>query len=249
VRLTADPALFADVDAIVVAVKTYDTVAALLPLRGRIPVQTPIVSLQNGAAAVGQIEAALGERPAIVLAPTTEAATLIEAGVARRTAHGRTRLGWAPKHEFGDVARALATAFTAAGLEASFVRNVDAYVWEKLVISAAINPVTAIARVPNGALLERVDLWLRAQRAASEATAVAVALGVKLPFDDSARAVADVLRATAENRSSMLQDIERGRPTEIDEITGAIVRYAVARGVPIVENVLLLDEVHELVKA
>ncbi|MBD5634166.1 MAG: 2-dehydropantoate 2-reductase, partial [Candidatus Eremiobacteraeota bacterium] len=81
------------------------------------------------------------------------------------------------------------------------------------------------------------------------AAAVAAALGVPLPFDDPVRAVADVVRATARNRASMLQDVERGRRTEIEDITGAVVRYANACGVPCPENVALLDEVRERTKA
>jgi 2-dehydropantoate 2-reductase len=245
VRLGSDPSLFADIDVAIVAVKTYATVEALRPLRGHLPIAATVASLQNGAVAVAQIEQALGPRPAIALAPTTEAATLVEPGIARRTSRGRTRVGWAPKHDFGETAAALAAAFSASGLDASYVASIEPYVWEKLVINAAINPVTALAGVPNGALIERIDLWRRVELAAREATAVAVALGIVLPFQDHVRAVASVIRATAANRSSMLQDLERGRPTEIDEITGAVVRYAVARGIPITENVALLDEMYE----
>ncbi|MBD5633119.1 MAG: NAD(P)-binding domain-containing protein, partial [Candidatus Eremiobacteraeota bacterium] len=172
VRLGSDASLFADVDVTLVAVKAYATIDALRPLYDVLPPLAPIVSLQNGASAVGQIETALGELTAIVLAPTTEAATLLEPGVARRIGRGVTRVGWARARNGGDPAAArIAAAFTAAGLEASFVERIEPYVWGKLVINAAINPVAALAGVASGALLERPELWGRAERAAREAAA------------------------------------------------------------------------------
>jgi 2-dehydropantoate 2-reductase len=252
IRIGSDPVLFKDVDLVVVAVKTYDTTDALASIRGTIGAATPILSLQNGASHVDQIEAALGNRPAIVIAPTTEGATLVEPGIVRRLGKGRTRVGWAAQRDYGDMAPSFAAALATADLDAAFVKKIDAFVWEKIVVNAAINPLTALAGVPNGELLQQGDLWVRAVRAAREATAVAVSLGVVLPFADPARAVETIVRATAENRSSMLQDLERGpapRRTEIDDITGAVVRYGSARGIEIEENARLLDEVHERMEA
>lgn len=233
-----------------VAVKTYATVAALRPLRALLSPATPVVSLQNGASAVGQVEAALGPRPAIALAPTTEAATLVRPGLTRRTAVGRTRMGWAAGRAGDDrVLAELAAFLTAAGLATSVARPIEPDVWAKLVVNAAINPVTALAHVPNGALLERPELLERAERAAREAAAVAEALGIALPFADAAEAVADVARETAANRSSMLADLEHGRPTEIEDITGVIVRRARECDVDVPQNAALLDEVRARTKA
>ncbi|MEJ5223042.1 MAG: ketopantoate reductase C-terminal domain-containing protein, partial [Anaerolineales bacterium] len=98
--------------------------------------------------------------------------------------------------------------------------------WGKLIINAAINPLTALLRVPNGALLERPDARLLMGELARETAAVARALGVTLPFDDPAAAAEAVARKTASNHSSMAQDILRGAPTEIDAICGAVARAA-----------------------
>ena len=239
----------ANVDVAIVAVKTYATVAALAPLRSSLDPSVPIVSFQNGVAAVDQVECALGARRAIALAPTTEAATLVRAGEARRTAHGLTSIGWARGRDAGLSLEPLAAALTTAGLAAGVAAPIEPAVWGKLVVNAAINPVTALAGVANGVLPERPELWERACRAAHEAAAVARALGVRLPFDDPCAAVAAVARATAANRSSMLQDLERGRETEIEEISGAIVACARALGIPVPETASLRDEVRARAKA
>ena len=111
----------------------------------------------------------------------------------------------------------------AAGFEVQVVENAQSLVWGKLVINAAINPLTALLRVPNGELLQLPAARLLMADLAKEAAAVAKAQGVSLPFDDPAEAAENVARRTAANHSSMLQDVLREAPTEINAICGAIV--------------------------
>jgi 2-dehydropantoate 2-reductase len=106
------------------------------------------------------------------------------------------------------------------------VENVESQVWGKLVISSAINPLTALLRVKNGELLERPSARALMGELAHETASVAKTLGVALPFPDSERAVEEVVQRTAENQSSMLQDVLRGAETEIDAINGAVLRLA-----------------------
>ncbi|GAB3689486.1 2-dehydropantoate 2-reductase [Salinarchaeum chitinilyticum] len=104
--------------------------------------------------------------------------------------------------------------------------------WLKLAVNAGINPVTALARVQNGALA-RGDAGDTAERAAIEVARVARASGIDL---DDAEVVAEleaVIEATADNRSSMLQDVEAGRRTEIDAIAGTVIDRADEHGVSV----------------
>ena len=123
--------------------------------------------------------------------------------------------------------------------------DVDALLWGKLAVNAAINPLTALLRVPNGALLE--SPWAREvmRRAAGEVAAVAAARGIRLPFDDAGAQAEQVARQTALNRSSMLQDVLRGAESEIEAINGAVMRAAESAGVDVPANRLL----YALVKA
>ena len=247
--ITDDTRAFYDVEAVLVAVKAQDTIAALQALRDVLPAATPIVTLQNGLDAVVDIERALGKRSALALAPTTEAALLLEPGYVRHTGVGLTTLGWAAARDGGSWLDEFAARLQRSGLAATVVRPIESHVWAKAVVNAAINPLGALAGAPNGALLERPELALRLFAIAREAEAVARAAGIELPFDDAAVYVADVVRATAANRSSMLQDIERGRPTEIEQIDGAIVRAARPLGVAVPETARVLDEVRARTKA
>ncbi|PKO20510.1 MAG: hypothetical protein CVU38_19720 [Chloroflexi bacterium HGW-Chloroflexi-1] len=109
---------------------------------------------------------------------------------------------------------------------------IDGILWGKAVVNAAINPLTALWRVPNGELLASADRRALLAALAKEAAAVAVARGVVLPYPDPVARVEEVCRATAANHSSMLQDVERGRPTEIDSINGVIVAEGRRLGAP-----------------
>jgi 2-dehydropantoate 2-reductase len=118
-------------------------------------------------------------------------------------------------------------------------------VWLKLAANCAINPLSALLRVPNGRLIEDAAARATLAAVAREVGAVAAALGIRLA-DDPAAAAEEVARLTAHNRSSMLQDVERGVATEIDVLNGAVVREAERLGVAVPENRRLLAAVHAL---
>jgi 2-dehydropantoate 2-reductase len=109
-------------------------------------------------------------------------------------------------------------------------------VWGKLVLNAAINPLTALLRVKNGGLLENSSSCVLMGELAGEAALVAKACGIELPFQDPVSEVDAVARNSADNISSMLQDIRRGAQTEVDAINGMIVRLGEEKGVPVPVN-------------
>jgi 2-dehydropantoate 2-reductase len=128
--------------------------------------------------------------------------------------------------------------FRGAGLECQPREDIEAVLWEKLVINAGINPLTALLRVPNGALLKLPEAWEVAVAAAVEAQAVAQAAGLTLSGDPAAR-LRQVCANTAANRSSMLQDILAGRPTEIEAMNAQVAARGRALGLPTPANDLL----------
>ena len=241
----------ASIDALVIAVKTYATLAALEPLRAYLAPSAAIVSIQNGIDAPDQIRSALGRTDRVALGPTTEAAMLVEPGLVRRAAHGTTRLGWiSGSARSGDETLVhLAALMTRAGLANEIVAPIEAFVWQKLVASLAINPTTALAGVPNGDLLAIPALRDRAASLAREAAVVARASGIMLPCADPVAYAESVMRETASNRSSMLRDLECGRRTEIEAIAGTIVRRADALGIAVPHARAALDEVRARTKA
>jgi 2-dehydropantoate 2-reductase len=126
-----------------------------------------------------------------------------------------------------------------AGFAIQKLADITSLLWGKLVINAAINPLTALLRVTNGKLLDRPAIQELFVAAACEAAAVAAAQGINLPYPDPVLAVTEIARKTATNRSSMLQDLLRGTPSEIDVINGAIVQAGERVGVPTPVNQIL----------
>jgi 2-dehydropantoate 2-reductase len=106
------------------------------------------------------------------------------------------------------------------------VDNIQSLVWGKLVVSSALNPLTALLRIKNGEILESPQAMVLMGKLAQETAKVAKAMGISLPFTNPERAVEEVARRTGENLSSMLQDVLRGMPTEIDAINGAVIQIA-----------------------
>ncbi len=240
-RATDDPAGIGPVDAALILTKTPGTALAA---RGAAQVLAPdgiAVTLQNG---LGNVEAIAKEVGAgrAALGTTTQGAATDGPGAIRASGGGPTHLVSRP--EIAQQVATLAGLFNRAGIPTEVVDDADALIWGKLAINAAINPLTALLRVPNGALLESEAARVIMADAAREVGAVAAALGIRLPFDDPAARAEEVARVTAANRSSMLQDVLRGAPTEIDAICGAVTRIGAAHGIPTPANALLLRLVH-----
>jgi 2-dehydropantoate 2-reductase len=112
-----------------------------------------------------------------------------------------------------------------AGFHVKESDDVDGLAWGKLAVNAGINPVTALTRARNGIVAHEAEARWLMEQAVSEVMAVAEALGIKLPQADPVAATLEVARRTADNKSSMLQDLTRGAPTEIDAICGAVMEH------------------------
>ena len=133
-----------------------------------------------------------------------------------------------------------------AGIEAAATPDTLGMLWSKLVINAAICPVSVLSGLPNGEMMKD-DKWRSLLcKAAEESAKVAAAKGIKLSFADPVKAVLEVCEKTSMNISSMLQDIRRGRQTEIKEINGVVLHAAAEMGMDAPTNAMLCEKVVEL---
>lgn len=231
ISATAQANTLREVDLVGICVKAYDTGSTLPSLRALVSDRTLVVTLQNGLGNVEQLAARFP--PAHIFAGVTaHGATLLGQGQIRHAGAGPTTIA-ALLPERRGRARELAAAFTQAGLATTVAPDMTAVLWSKLIVNAAIGPVSALSGLANGRLMEQAEWQILLQQAAEEGAAVAVRKGIELLYDNPVRAVTEVCRNTAENFSSMLQDIRRGRKTEIDAINGAIIREAGALNVPV----------------
>ncbi len=228
-----DPAAAPQADIALILVKSYQTERAAAWAARVLSPEGIAVTLQNGLDNGPRLAAVLGQ-PRVAVGVTFEGATLLGPGRVRHAGSGPTYV------ERRETNATRIDAFIAllrrAGFDAHARPEIEGIVWNKAIVNAAVNPLTALWRVPNGELLSHPDRRALLAALAQEAAMVAEARGVALPTSDPVARVEEACRATAKNRSSMLQDIERGRPTEIDGINGAIVAEAQRLGLAVPVN-------------
>jgi 2-dehydropantoate 2-reductase len=233
VQISSDPKAFLDSHLALVLVKSWQTSCTAERLSECLSADGLALTLQNGLGNFETLVDILGvER--VLAGTTTAGATLIEAGVVRPAGKGEISLASHP----GQVE--LAEVLRQSGFLVQSVTNIEGLMWGKLVINSAINPLTAILGIKNGDLLNLEPARELMNLVVRESAGIAMGLGVRLPYADPSTAAEKVALDTAQNRSSMLQDITRGAPTEIDAICGQIIKSGKKMGIPTPLNQALL---------
>jgi 2-dehydropantoate 2-reductase len=231
VRATDDPAAIGPVDAVLIAVKLWDTESAASMARTLTGPETAVVSLQNGVRKDDTLRAVLGAGN--VLGGVCYISAFIEApGVIRQ-------VGSMQKIVLGEYdgrasarARALLASLERAGIDAALSDSIARAIWEKFVFLACLAGTTSAIRLPIGAIRGNPATRALFRDALAEVVAVARAEGVALTdaFVDDRMAFADSLPATM--TSSMHGDLEHGRRLELDWLSGDVVARGRRLGVP-----------------
>ena len=224
VEATTDPSQLSRFQYALVLVKSWQTESATARLSTVLAEDGLALTLQNGLGNLETLQRTIGPERA-ALGVTTAGATLLGPGRVRPGGQGEIYL---PKRGQLEELRSL---FERADFEVKMADDLEGLVWSKLAVNAGINPLTALLRVRNGALVDNADAREVLEAAVEEVAMVVDAAGGKMAWEDPVTQTLNVARRTAENRSSMLQDIERGAPTEIDAICGAVVRRGEKLGV------------------
>ena len=235
--VTTKPEEIGQVDLIVIAVKAYDTELAMegaVPLLGD---KTVVLTLQNGLYNIERITRITGKNR-VLGGTTAHGATQLSHAHIRHAGSGETVIGVLQGERVLQV-NAIGDLLNRSGVKTRVTDDVNGALWSKLLINAAINPLTALTRLPNGEITECSELVDVQRRVVEEACAVAKQKGVMIHFADPVAKVMEVCKATATNRSSMLQDILNGKKTEIDYINGAIVSEGTSCGVATPYNQIL----------
>jgi 2-dehydropantoate 2-reductase len=224
VHATDDPHEVSRAKFAIVLVKSWQTERAAHQLKLALADDGHALTLQNGLGNRETLSRDLGVGR-VSLGVTTTGATLVGPGLVRTGGEGVISI------EQNQALGPLEAAFRSSNFNLQIVDDAQSLIWGKLVVNAAINPLTALLRVPNGELLARPIVRKMMASLASETAAVAAAEHVHLPFSNPVSAAEDVARKTAKNHSSMFQDVRRGAKTEIDAICGAITKRAKVHGI------------------
>jgi 2-dehydropantoate 2-reductase len=233
VEASTDIAASADAELVLFSVKSPDTEEAARQLSRHVGSDALIVSLQNGVDNVERIRAAAALDP--VAAVVYVASSMPAPGRVKHAGRGDLVIGEFPGRSGPPRDEAIARVsnwFEAAGVPCRVSPHIDADLWTKLIVNAALNAISAVVQVPYGAIAKSPESRQTARCLVNECVAVARADGVSLPDDDFVEMVLRFAEANGHVYSSTARDLERGVRTEIDALNGFVVRRGAARGVP-----------------
>jgi len=217
------------VDVAVVCVKAQGTPWAVDVAQRIVARDGVAITIQNGLGNFEALAAGVGERRAAV--GVIYVGARLDDGELRATGPGRAELGYPLGEPSRPKIDALADLLRGGGMTITTLDDPWPAVWRKVVTNAAVNPTTALLGVVNSRLLEDAPAGRIADGLAREVAHVATAAGVRISDDDAVRWWRDMAQLTGANRSSMLQDVDAKRATEIDAICGAVHREGQRRGV------------------
>ncbi|WP_172954789.1 ketopantoate reductase family protein [Aeromonas sobria] len=226
---------------LLVMTKASQVIAALTPLAGKLDAAVPIVLLHNGMGIAEQVVEMFPHNP-VIAGVTSHGAMRCGHFVFRHTGKGETWLG--PINEAAKAHAALADELALALGQAGWDEHVLARQWQKLAINCAINPLTALYKLKNGELAgpRFADVL---QQICVEVADVMCAEGIATTAEELQRRAMTVVELTADNYSSMYQDMELGRETEIEAITGFLLSKAAKHGIAVPVNQGLYQAIKE----
>lgn len=239
VNITTQPAEIKSAELIIICVKSYDTEKAVKTIEPLLVDESNVLTLQNGLGNIETIGEIIG-RDRVLGGVTSQGATLLDDGYVRHAGQGDTIIG-RMDGKFTVSMRNIRDVLNHAGFATRISKDINGFIWSKLIINAGINAQTAITRLHNGRLIEFPGTREILSMAVSEAVRVAKKKRIKLIYDDPIQKVESVCSATAGNVSSMLQDVLKQKKTEIEYINGAIVRQAKSLGIDAPANMLLAN--------
>ena len=213
-----------EADLVLLLVKSSATAAATQDIAHLINGNCPLLLIQTGLGNVETVKQIIGEQH-LLLGITYMSATALSDAKVRQGGQATTYIGeldgtLSPRLE------KIAALFNRCAIDTRIVKRIHSRLWAKVIIYAALNPVSAILQVPNGSLVSRPESIALMRRLLDEGMMVAKAEGIDLIHPDLYQVLQDTCEKSAGNLSSMLQDILNETSTEIDAQNGALCCYA-----------------------
>jgi 2-dehydropantoate 2-reductase len=220
-RASTDPAAAAGCELLLVFVKCYHTEAAVRSVASHLTGGATILSRQNGWGNAPLIAGIVGEERTMI-GVSYHSASVLEPGRVKHTGQGVTFIGEL-NSAMSERLRHIAETFRAAGFDVIPTQTVLKEIWSKLALNACTLPTSALLRFYAGQLVEHDSMLSLMREILREVVAVVSALGVEIDEEERWDSITGLLKRAANAKSSMLQDVEKQRRTEIDVINGAVV--------------------------
>jgi 2-dehydropantoate 2-reductase len=232
------------VDLVILFVKSQFSRAALKENLSFIGKNTYILTLQNGSGHEDILSEVVPlER--VLIGTTEDNGSIIELGYVHHGGNGRTNLGMVSpdKEKFLPKVK---ECFDSCGFDTLLHDNIQKLIWDKLFTNISLSVVTGILQVKMGFIGENTYAWNLTKQLVKEAVSVAFAMG--LDFDEEA--ILSKIKKTSEQNpdgcTSIYTDLKNGRLTEVDTISGSVVRAAKKLGVAVPSHEFVVNMVHAM---
>jgi len=228
VNAVTDGKQITESDLVLLMVKSFATRIATQSVTHLIGPQCPLLCIQTGLGNIEIIEQ-LVPKEEILVGFTFMSGTALGNSKVRYGQEGKTYIGEI-SGEITKRVQNIADVFGASGITTQVVRRIIGRLWCKVIVFSAINPLSALLKVPNGVLTTRMESITLMKRLLDEGKAVADRHGIDLVYTDLYELLFHACQRSSNNLSSMFQDILNNNLTEIDAQNGAICKYAALYG-------------------
>ncbi|MEO3989742.1 2-dehydropantoate 2-reductase [Pseudocitrobacter cyperus] len=229
-----DPDFLAHSNLLLVTLKAWQVSDAVRTLAKKLPETSPILLIHNG---MGTVEELSDVKQPLLLGATTQAARR-DGNIIIHVANGTTHIGPAKQydHDYSNLAITLQNVLP----DVAWHDNIYSAMWRKLAVNCVINPLTTLMNCPNGELAHHLA---QVELICEEVARTMAREGIHTSTENLLFYVTQVIERTGENISSMLQDVRALRHTEIDYITGFLLKRARAHGLSLPENTRLYEQI------
>ena len=228
-------------DLVILCVKSYDIPNIIKKLKN---MKSPILCCQNGLQTLHLLLKEIKTKRLSYLV-TGHGISKIRPGISEHKGGGFTYIGELSETKSERIKK-ISNELKSSGIECNIVNNIQEYVWLKTIINSAINPIASLAEVKNGRL-RNPELNEKVKEICEESELIAKKKGISLPLDPW-KEINSIIENTAENKCSMLQDLENNQKTEIKAINGELIRIAKELSINPIQYQQVFSEIEKLSK-
>ena len=233
-----------EVDLVIIFVKALYSRAALMENKAIIGDNTYVLTLQNGAGHEDIIEEFV-PKERIIIGTTEDNGAVLDFGYVRRGGKGKTNIGMIVPDSNGMLGK-IKESFDSCGFDTHIYDNIQQLIWDKLFTNVSLSALTGVLQVPIGFIAEDKYAWNMTVTLIKEAMQVAKAMGLKFDEDEMIERVRNTSINSPEGRTSIYADLKAGRLTEVNTISGAVVKAGDRLGIPVPSHKMIVNMVHAM---
>ncbi len=234
----------APVDLVILFVKSLFSKAALSSNKGIIGPGTYLMTLQNGSGHE-DILAEFAPENRIIIGTTEDNGAVLGLGHVRRGGSGKTNIGMLTEDQENFLPK-LKECLDSCGFQGNIHENIRQLIWNKLFTNVSLSAVTGVLQVPMGFIAGNEHAWAITKQLIHEAVAVAHGLGLEADEEEITEKVRQTSLNSPEGITSICADLRDGRKTEVNTISGSVVRASKKCGVPAPTHEMIVELVHAM---